>query len=188
MNTREPDNAINPEVLAGRLPRDVQPDRDLWMGIEARLDAEPEAPVGKARAGRLPTVWLQAAAAVVVVLTASIFGVVWMTDSGTPVEIAATSPVPGEAPDTPQVPVWPGSMADDPAVYAIEALPVEVREEVKISLAELRAARKAVEDVLEQQPNNAWLRSLWMHTYEQEMKLLEDVAWATNSLEKRMKT
>lgn len=187
MDTQGKNNSFDPEELAKQLPRDVQPPKDLWPGIEARLDAVSEEP----EHGPERRWWLQAAAAVAMVVASSIIAVVVMNDPGEPVSVVDTAPAVGEVPKSLDVPPWPESVDGNlgaPEIYAIETLPAEVREDVITSLADVRSARKAIEEALEQDPNNAWLSSLWMHAYEQEMELLEDAAWATNSLEERVRT
>ncbi len=185
MGARGTEKVFEPEELAKKLPRDIRPSKDLWPGIEARLD-EVAGENGQPRQSPL-----LAAAAVILLVAASIIGIVSMNDPNGKISTAQTRAENEDASDVLSITAWSryfDKRFDVSETFAIEALPVEVREDVVASINDVRSARKAIEDALMREPNNTWLRSLWMQSYEQEMDLLNDAAWAANSLEERVRT
>jgi hypothetical protein len=161
--------------LAQQLPRDIQPATDLWPQIEARLDAPSAEPnVATKRSG----LWA-AAAALVLVATSSLTTLILVRETGGPAPATA-----GLGPE----PAVIGVGLRAPELLAISALSDEVRDVVITNLDIVRSARADIEQALQKDPNNIWLHHSWLRAYEQEMDLLNEAAWTTNSLAERLKT
>lgn len=182
-----------------QLPRAIEPGRDLWPHIEARLQeiqaAAPPATgaqlvAARQRGARLR--WLAAAA-----MVASVAVGVWIGRSllpavgrGAGVE-TATSPAPGFAAAT-GASALDAAYVSDPR-YAREraallrslparlaALPPPARAKVMASLATLRKAKEDLESALGKDPGNALLQELLVDMYQDEMRVLTDVHEASD--------
>ncbi|MBS0580117.1 MAG: hypothetical protein JSR36_12755 [Proteobacteria bacterium] len=176
------------------LPTSIEPPRDLWPQIQARLAAEeagaPELePVARPR--RVPLRYM-ALAAMVACLTVG----VWIgrdlvpLRGGTSVPLSAANPhpsVPGEA----------GSAVDaayvsDPRYQRqraqlvanlqarLDAMPPAARDKVAASLATIEKAKQDLERALGKDPSNALLQELLINTYQDEMRALADVHEASD--------
>jgi len=166
------------------LPRAIEPPRDLWPQIEARLDADSPAgatPVaaagGTRRSTRAPLRWLAAAA-----MVASLAVGVWIGRSALP---GAAAPLLGD--------VHPASGAMQTAWVSdlryqrehealmqslgaqLAALPPASRAKVLGSLATIHEAKRQLEEALGKDPGNALLQELLVNTYQDEMRVLTDV-------------
>jgi hypothetical protein len=178
----------------GELPQVIDPPRDLWPGIEARLKAEgPVAGAGpvaaRTRYGQLR--WLAAAA-----MVASVAVGVWIGRDVVPPS--------GQAPSTAQVATPPAAtpaqeaaardaaFVSDPR-YArqraellqslqarLDAMPEPARAKVTASLAAIETAKKDLESALGKDPSNALLQELLINTYQDEMRALTDVHEASD--------
>ncbi len=182
-----------------QLPRAIEPGRDLWPHIEARLqEIQAAAPAAtgaqrvaaRQRGARLR--WLAAAA-----MVASVAVGVWIGRSvlpavgrGAAVE-TATSPAPGFAAPT-DASALDAAYVSDPR-YArqraallrslparLAALPPPARAKVMASLAALRKAKEDLEGALGRDPGNALLQELLVDTYQDEMRVLTDVHEASD--------
>ena len=143
-----------------QLPREVQPDRDLWPGIEARL---------KARRATQP-LWTYSLAASLLLAVAT--GALWIGlgahKAGTPQEIVATGPT---------------NSATD-AYFAQRAAYAEQSVQTATNLApatravilkNLRIIEGSMQDMraaLDKDPNNPRLRALLFDLYQNEARLL----------------
>lgn len=160
--------------LAQQLPRDIQPASDLWPEIEARLDAPSAEPNTATN-----HFWSRAAvAAIVLVAISSLMTLILVRETNGPVPASA-----GLGPEPAVIAV--GLRA--PELLAISALSDDVRDVVINNLDIVRSARADIEQALHNDPNNTWLHHSWLRAYEQEMDLLNEATWTTNSLAERLK-
>lgn len=173
----------------------IEPARDLWPQIEARINEERRAapgataaPLRPVRARAVPLRWLAAAAVV-----ASVAVGVWIGRSLLP---AAR---PGAGVESPMS-VSRGTLATADAPTALDvayvsdpryqrdraalmqslqarlaALPPPARAKVMASLAAIHRAKQDLENALGKDPGNALLQELLVNTYQDEMRVLTDV-------------
>ncbi|HEX4388764.1 MAG TPA: hypothetical protein VH109_09075 [Steroidobacteraceae bacterium] len=186
-----------PVRSVGELPRQIEPARDLWPQIEARLErARPATPALVNPQLRRPPLarlrWLAAAA-----MVASVAVGVWIGRDFLP-EHAASPVVSGPLRPTPAVPAGPdaetlgGTALDarfvsDPRYQReraellkslqarLAALPPPARAKVSASLATIQRAKEDLESALGKDPSNALLQELLINTYQDEMRALTDV-------------
>jgi len=169
----------------------IEPARDLWPQIEARINAERStaAPPRPARARAVPPRWLAAAAVV-----ASVAVGVWIGRSLLPAaRPAAQSPISAsranftDAPtalDVAYVPD-PRYQRDRAALMKtlqarLAALPPPARAKVMASLAAIQRAKQDLQNALGKDPGNALLQELLVNTYQDEMRVLTDVHEASD--------
>jgi hypothetical protein len=171
----------------GELPAAIEPPRDLWPEIEARLKA-PAAPVNRRPAGaRLAQLrWLAAAA-----MVASVAVGVWIGREVLPLSGGA-GPAPqsaavSESPANPEGGALNAGYVSDPRYQRqrtellkslqarIEAMPAPARLKVTASLATIEHAKEDLERALGKDPSNALLQELLINTYQDEMRALTDV-------------
>jgi hypothetical protein len=171
----------------------IEPARDLWPQIEARINAERSAaaaaPPRAARARAVPPRWLAAAA-----LVASVAVGVWIGRSLLPAaRPGVQSPISARA-----------TLADAPtaldAAYVSDSryqrdraalmktlqarlatLPPPARAKVVASLAAIQRAKQDLEKELGKDPGNALLQELLVNTYQDEMRVLTDVHEASDA-------
>jgi hypothetical protein len=182
------------------LPRSLEPPRDLWPAIEARLAEAPSvvratAPV---RAGATRLRWLAAAA-----MVASVAVGVWIGrdllpgGARTPLAQTALNASKTPAMKTPALKtpaVTPGAATTLDAAYVsderyqrqraallaslqaqLASMPPETRAKVTASLATIEQAKQDLEQALGKDPGNALLQELLVDTYQDEMRVLTDV-------------
>ena len=174
MNDKEFKASDSIDRLARELPQKIQPSTDLWPAIEAQLESP-------SMAGSTGTQsrWLQAAAvAVVLVVASSLATTVFLRGKETQESALAGRISKPMATD-------PGLQAPD--LLAVSGLSDEDRDIVIANLDLVRAARASIEQALQKDPNNTGLHNSWLRVYEQELDLLNDVAWTTNRLAERVK-
>jgi hypothetical protein len=174
------------------LPPALEPGRDLWPQIEARLKVSPgvstatqSAAAARARVAALR--WLAAAAMVSCVAVG-----VWVGRDLVPVGTPGAAAVPTAGSTTAATPLSEGAAVDaayvsDPryrhqraelmkSVQArLEAMPEPARAKVAASLAAIETAKKDLESALGKDPSNALLQELLINTYQDEMRVLTDV-------------
>jgi hypothetical protein len=171
------------------LPQSIEPQRDLWPQIEARLAAPGHtvapAPLAADGARRTPQRlrWL-AAAAMVACLAVG----VWIGRSALPG--AAQPPLARDerASGTMQT-AWvtdPRYQRQHEALMQslgaqLAALPPPSRDKVLASLATIRQAKQQLEEALGKDPGNALLQELLVNTYQDEMRVLTDVHEASDT-------
>jgi hypothetical protein len=182
------------------LPTSIQPSRDLWAGIEARIAAE--SPVAAANAGLRKRAgsnlsrlrWL-AAAAVVAALAVGM----WVGRSVLPTTRPIT--IPGsDTGATVIVPKINGGAEALQAAYIVDpkyrqqrealvksleaqlaALPPDSRTKVISSLATIHKSMQDLEAELGKDPSNALLQELLVNTYQDEMRVLTTVHEASDA-------
>lgn len=179
------------------LPQSLEPGRDLWPQIEARLQqARGDGTAETARTAaaprrRMAPRWLAAAA-----MVASVAVGVWIGRTFLP----AAAPVTAQR-DAPQdtAPPWlSGPSALDAAYVSdpryerqraallrslqarLAALPPLSRTRVTASLAAIEKAKRDLEQALGKDPSNALLQELLVNTYQDEMRVLTDVPEASD--------
>ena len=176
----------------GELTPGIEPPRDLWPEIEARLKAAPATlPAARPRHAQLR--WLAAAA-----MVASVAVGVWIGRDflALPGGAGVTLPAQSAKVDTP-----PGGAAaaidaryvSDPRYQRdraellktlqarLDAMPPAARQKVTASLATIEQAKQDLEGALGKDPSNALLQELLINTYQDEMRALTDVHDASNS-------
>jgi hypothetical protein len=179
----------------------IEPARDLWPQIEARITAEQRTAPGAmgaqprgVRARAVPLRWLAAAAVV-----ASVAVGVWIGRSllpaarpgagvGSAISGSRASPATLDAPTALDVTYMsdPRYQRDRAALMRslqarLAALPPPARAKVMASLAAIRRAKEDLESELGKDPGNALLQELLVNTYQDEMRVLTDVHEASDA-------
>jgi hypothetical protein len=174
-----------------QLPQALEPARDLWPGIAARLEPRTtaSAPVSTPRAAQRLR-WLAAAA-----MVASVAVGVWIGRSVLPgVQApAVTTAARGPAPAGQMLAGFDAPTALDAAYVTdpryreqraallrslesrIASLPPATRDKVLASLATIQHAKQDLEQALGKDPGNALLQELLVNTYQDEMRVLTDM-------------
>ncbi|TLY83765.1 MAG: hypothetical protein E6K42_01595 [Gammaproteobacteria bacterium] len=181
-----------------QLARSIEPGRDLWPQIEARINAEhaPRAAAAREHAGpRRPMLWPSLAAAMV----ASVAVGVWIGRSvlPTPGSPAGTSSpasaARGSAGLLGEPTAFDAAYVSDPRylrertalIRDLEArlasLPPAAREKVVKSLTAIRRAKEDLESALGKDPSSALLQELLVNTYQDEMRVLTDLHQASEA-------
>jgi hypothetical protein len=166
------------------LPQAIEPGRDLWPEIEARIagrGAASPAPVtagGARRGAPAPLRWLAAAAMVGCVAVG-----VWIGRSVVP----GAGPVPLAPVTRPVSGTVQAAWVSDPRYRRaheelmrslgtqLATLPPASRAKVMASLATIHQAKQQLESALGKDPGNALLQELLVNTYQDEMRVLTDV-------------
>jgi hypothetical protein len=157
------------------LPRAIEPPRDLWPGVEARLSAEHEAPSWRGeRGGRR----LLAAAAVAVVLGGSlVVGKLGGSRRGEDLVAAPARSTSAEAP-VPTPPEW--TAATEELLRALDAsgdgLDPATREVVARNLEIIDEAVREIRAALDADPQNAGLQKLLTAEYRRRSALMRRAA------------
>ena len=162
------------EALA-RLPKSLEPARDLWPAIEAQLEPR------ESRAGRA---WFWAAAAGVLLIVGS--SLITATLLQRESDRVAREPPARSEPAYAAAAFGPGHTLD-PAYDAarrdllrslsarIERLPPDARRQLEKNLAELRRASAEINAALELSPGDPLLEELLINTYQDELAVLASV-------------
>ena len=183
------------------LPTAVQPPRDLWAGIEARIVAEGHIAVAdpgtRKRAGsNLSRLRWMAAAAVVAALAVGM----WVGRSVLPTTRPTTSPGTGTTVTAALPKINNDGAAALQAAYIVDpkyrkqrealaksleaklaSLPPESRTKVISSLATIHKSMQDLEAELGKDPSNALLQELLVNTYQDEMRVLTTVHEASDA-------
>jgi len=167
------------EALA-KLPRSVQPARDLWPAIREEIGAQ-EKPGAFARA-RFALPWGQLAAGVVLALAASATTYVITRQSlDEQAQIAVQAPLatamPASFSGENLAPEYFKARAALDAEFErrIAALPPAARAKLESDLADLRRAANDIAATLAEHPSDPLLQDLLMSTYQSELRLFADV-------------
>ena len=182
MNTDRSDETARLDDALARLPRSVEPARDLWPAIEAQL--EPQA--GAAR----PRRWWPAAAAAVLLVAASSLITAGLLRRDAPAT-AGLSPEPAAVAMT-NAAFGPGQALGPDYLAArqelaralearIERLPPAGRRQLEKNLAELRRARAEINAALELSPGDPLLEELLLNAYQDELAVLASVNQLTGA-------
>jgi hypothetical protein len=175
------------ELLAS-VPRDVQPERDLWQGIQAEIAKTPivtdTAPVVHFASSR----WFQIAAGLLLVLATSLttFVITRQSIEKDAVMQVANNPVPTPALNAMPVSFGPEMLGAEylqarSALNArfearLKTLPPAARIKLEGNLADLRKAATEISQTLAEHPSDPLLQDLLMSTYQRELQLLADVS------------
>jgi hypothetical protein len=192
------DNGEGRKVSSLRdLPRSIEPGRDLWAGIEARIAAEgastvAQAPVKRGSLTRLR--WLAAAAVIAALAIGVWIGRSWLPTGGSVAPpIARVNPPPGTHTAVDPAAAVQAAYFTDPKfrdqhaalLKSLEArlatLPPESRDKVIASLAAIHKSMHVLEEELGKDPTNALLQELLLNTYQDEMRVLTTVQEASDA-------
>jgi hypothetical protein len=184
-DTERPDDPSGLDARLQQLPREIEPGRDLWAGIESRL--EPRAAVDRRRPA-----WLwQAAAAVLLVAGSSLLTATLMNERRDDGTMAASSAV--ETVQAMPIAFGPGKRLDPEYLAArrqltavlderMASLPASTRAKLEASLGELRRAAEQINVALAEQPDDPLLQELLLATYQDELAVLANVNQLTSAL------
>jgi hypothetical protein len=172
------------------LPKEIEPPRDLWPGIAARIAQEPRQEMAPTRSFR----WPAALAAGFLVAAVSALLTWSLVRQPEPV-VQASAPQPVE---TAIVPVNYGSRSgltaaelavrDDLVARAREKfgeLRPETREAIVKNLAIIQQAADEIDAALAQDPASGMLNGMVVGTYKQELQLYTTVVTAGGGLTRR---
>lgn len=187
MNQGPADRPDRLEEALSQLPRGIEPGRDLWPGIAARLEPRSE----PARVRAVPRWAWAAAAAMVLVVASSIVTATLMRREAA--MTARTAPTAQSAPEVVQAVAGSATTAFGPGhrvgpaylanrrVLARELegrlarLPPEGREQLAKNIAELRRASAEINAALELHPGDPLLEELLFNIYQDEISVLANV-------------
>jgi hypothetical protein len=190
MNQGPPGRPDRLEEALSQLPRGIEPGRDLWAGIAARL--EPRSDPARVRA--VPR-WAWAAAAVVLVVASSLMTATLLrrgtatTVQTVPAQVAVPSTAPAVVPAAasaataafgPGHRVGPAYLANRRVLARelegrLARLPPEGREQLAKNIAELRRASAEINAALELHPGDPLLEELLFNIYQDEILVLTNV-------------
>lgn len=175
MTTRNEDRGTRLDEALRKLPAAVEPARDLWPAIEARLEPRDAQP------GRR---WLwPAAAAVLLVVGSSLVTarlmqreapqVAQQPQAGGPMTFAAARFGPGQT----LGPTYDAARAELARTLStrIERLPPDARRQLEENLAELQRASAEINAALELSPGDPLLEELLLNAYQDELAVLANV-------------
>jgi hypothetical protein len=170
------------------LPQSIEPPRDLWPQIEARLGETTPAPAAvPARYRRTAQLRWLAAAAMVATLAVGMWIGRTLLPAGTPgAPLTASNP-----PATYGASALDASYVDpryerQRAVLLrslqerLATMNPQTRTKVMASLATIEKAKEDLEQALGKDPGNALLQELLVNTYQDEMRVLTDVHEASD--------
>ncbi len=181
----------------GELPQSLEPGRDLWPQIEARLQQARRDGAADTRTAAprrsVPLRWLAAAA-----MVASVALGVWIGRALLPATAPAAATAqhdssPGVAPWLTSPTALDAAYVSDPRYERqraallrslqarLAALPPPSRDKVMASLAAIEKAKQDLEQALGKDPGNALLQELLVNTYQDEMRVLTDVPEASSA-------
>lgn len=193
------ESARRPVSSLAELPQSLEPGRDLWPQIEARLQqARGEgAAAGTARTVTprrgVPLRWLAAAAMVASVAVGVWIGRALLPAAAPAAPTAQHDSGAGAAPWLTSPSALDAAYVSDPRYERqraalvrslqarLAALPPLSRQKVMASLAAVEKAKQDLEQALGKDPGNALLQELLVNTYQDEMRVLTDVPEASNS-------
>lgn len=180
-------NAQSRDPLDGALakvPRGVRPERDLWPDIRTRIEAD--AGTSDSRLPRARARLWQLAAGVLLVIASSLTTYVVIREPA-----PATTAGAQIEPPRPALVAMPASFAgerlgqdylearaelDAAFERRLASLPPAAREKVQRNLGDIRLAAREIADTLAQHPSDSLLQELLLSTYQNELRLMADVA------------
>jgi len=175
MNPGNTDRTPRLDEALGSLPHSIEPGRDLWPAIDARLEP---------RTGRAERRWLWPAAAAVLLVVGSSFltaqllrreepAVVRQAPASDALTVTAAAFGPGYSLD----PAYDAARQDLARTLSarIDRLPPEARRQLEKNLAELRRASVEINAALELSPGDPLLEELLLNAYQDELAVLANV-------------
>jgi len=161
------------------LPREIEPQRDLWPAIEARLDSQP---------GRRRPSWAwQAVAAVILVAATSLVTSSLLRRADSPVAQATAPTVPVvRAAFGPPRGLGAGYESARRELAAdleqrLSSMPEPARQKLLANLAEMRRAADEINAALARQPGDPLLEELLLNTYQDELGVIASVNQLTRT-------
>src|SRR5579863_2561498 len=167
----------------------IEPPRDLWPEIEARLKSASGAAAPPAARARVAQLRCLAAAAMVASVAVGVWigrdlGPLGARVSAPPAATNLTGMSEGAAVDAAYVsdPRYRHERAQllKSLQAQLDAMPEPARAKVTASLASIETAKKDLESALGKDPSNALLQELLINTYQDEMRALTDVHEASD--------
>lgn len=175
MNPGHPDHPTRLDDALGSLPRSIEPGRDLWPAIDARLEP---------RTNHAARRWLWPAAAAVLLVVGSSFLTAQLLRREEPA-VARQAPASDAATVTPAAfgprhsldPAYDAARQDLARTLSarIDRLPPEARQQLEKNLAELRRASDEINAALELSPGDPLLEELLLNAYQDELAVLASV-------------
>jgi hypothetical protein len=175
MNPGHTDHATRLDDALGSLPRSIEPGRDLWPAIDARLEP---------RTGHAARRWHWPAAAAVLLVVGSSFltaqllrreepAVARQAPASDALTFTAAAFGPGHSLD----PAYDAARQDLARTLSarIDRLPPEARQQLEKNLAELRRASDEINAALELSPGDPLLEELLLNAYQDELAVLASV-------------
>ena len=173
-----------------RLPREVQPDRDLWAGISSAIaDSVPITPSPVTR--HSSSQWMRLAAGFLLIVGSSVTTYFVMQQSTQEKVLQARQAAEAQLRQAPAVAVMPASFGGQEALGAeylrartalddefqrqIATLPPVTRARLERNLADLRRAASEISATLAEHPSHPLLQELLLSTYQSELALLGSV-------------
>jgi hypothetical protein len=188
------------DTALSSLPRDVAPERDLWVDISARIAEIPAAPrevvdLSQRRAERQTRwtqgVWMRLAAGVLLVVASSLTTYVLTQRGANSKVLQAQQALEAEMQRAPGVAAMPASFGGGEVLGAeyvrartaldaefqrqIATLPPVARAKLERNLADLRRAASEISATLAEHPSHPLLQDLLVSTYQSELELLGSV-------------
>ena len=179
-DTSADSEALDPDLTrlldrARSLPRSVEPQRDLWSGIENRVSGQTPDPVPWSLALLFPRPLAAAAVGVLLVATTAI-GVLWISEPGTPRSDAEMTAIAGQVRERDGV-----ANVHESIVALLESHRTELTPETVAVLDQnLRSIDRAIAEIhlaLESNPEHQALGFLLAEAYRSEAELLERLEW-----------
>jgi hypothetical protein len=175
------------------LPREIDPPRDLWPGIAARVEGDAAAANGRGRSR-----WLvQAAAAVLLVAGSSLLTAKLVERGAAPAQTARAQP-PATAMSEGTIGAMPAAFGPnvrlDPEYMAarrqltmmlqarLAKMPPSTRAKLEANLAEMSRAAEEINAALAEQPGDPLLQELLLKTYQDELAVLANVNQLTTGI------
>jgi hypothetical protein len=200
MNAEDPPRATldgpvdRVDVALQGLPRAIEPPRDLWPAIAARLTANDGRRTPRRYSWLLPAVAATVLVAASSLVTASLLGY-RQENANIAARTAPASPTTnvaaGATASVTPAAFGPGYTLDKEYVAArsqlastlqarIERMPPSARQKLEANLAELHRAANEINAALAQQPGDPLLEELLLSTYQDELAVLANVNQLTS--------
>ena len=178
------------DEMTGQLPRDVQPERDLWPDIAVALDRESTADARPRF--ETPPLWQRylAQAAAVVVLVGGSSAMTYVAVKSDRSTLSPVAPVTLNA----EMANFGGQHTLGPGFqdarrdlqgrldFELDRLSPEARAEVQANIDAIHAAIDEINTALVNEPNNALLQELLLSSYQEELALMRKVNGITRSV------
>jgi len=164
---------------AGRLSKEIRPERDLWPEIAATINA----PAAK----RWSPLFAQAAAVVLLVGASSAVTYMTMKDSMSPTVVASTDMIFEQASFGNRYYLGPGFQDARNTLVAdleieLEHLSPETRADIQKNRVLIHDAIAEINLALEKEPENMLLQERLLNTYREELALLRRVSSLTRNV------